>query len=413
MSESKVSRRKFIGIGAGVAAAAIALGAGYTLYKPAAKNEVKIGVLAPLTGAFASLGLEQPENAELVIDKWNEKGGLLGMPITMVTRDTETNPEVATRRAKELITTEKVDFLTGTVSNGVQYAVMEVAREEQIPWMVGSGTTAPLKENGVLSRDAWYFYSDVQMFAKVDARYCYEELGDTAYIVAMDYVWGRLVTDYFKETFEELGGKVVGTDFAPIGVGDYVPFFSKIQDANPDLLVCPLGGGDMATMIKQANSYGLKNDMTLFGINCPTVRDAAGLSPEEEEGVYNGLQFYWEFPNAKEYSDEMMRRYNHPPDAWGYCVYAGLNELFWAIEKAGSLDRDAIRAVMEEHHVWNWGKGDCYFRVCDHQAIQPWHIMRGKSPDKITGEWDLLEIVKEYPANENEEYLPTCDELGY
>ncbi|MEM3381261.1 MAG: ABC transporter substrate-binding protein, partial [Candidatus Bathyarchaeia archaeon] len=141
MSEEKaksgIGRRKFIAAGAGiVAVAAIAGGYYITLPSQKKKEAIKIGVLAPTTGSFAIMGEDQIHNAEFAIDKWNKKGGVLGIPITMVIRDTETKPEPAARRAKELITTERVDFLTGTVSNAVQYAVMEVVKEENIIWMV-------------------------------------------------------------------------------------------------------------------------------------------------------------------------------------------------------------------------------------------------------------------------------------
>ena len=414
MSE-KVNRRKFIGYGAAaVAAAAIAgTGAYYYLQQPAKKNEVKLGVLAPLTGSFTVYGNDQQENAQLVADKWNDKGGILGVPITNVVRDTESNPEAGTRRAKELISTDRVDFMTGTVSNATQYAVMEVVRDENVIWMVGSGTTAPLKMKDTLSRYAWYIYSDVQMFAKVDARYGIENIGSTAYILAMDYVWGRLVSDYYKATFEENGGKVVAQEYSPLGTTDFSAFLPRILDANPDVVVVPLGGNDLVTFIKQATSYGLKDKMKVQGINSPTLSDSVALPVEEMEDIVTGLQFYWEIPEAKAYVEEFMSRYDHPPDPWGYCVYAGLNELFSAIEKADSFDKDKIREELEKPHTWNWGKGDCYFRECDHQAIQPWHIVRGKSPDEITQKWDRFEILKKYAAEENEQYLPTCEELGY
>jgi branched-chain amino acid transport system substrate-binding protein len=418
MSEEKaksgIGRRKFIAAGAGiVAVAAIAGGYYITLPSQKKKDVIKIGVLAPTTGSFAIMGEDQIHNAEFVIDKWNKKGGVLGIPITMVIRDTETKPEPAARRAKELITTERVDFLTGTVSNAVQYSVMEVVKEEKIIWMVGSGTTAPLKMKDKLSRYAWYIYSDVQMFSMADAKFAAEKIGKRAYIVAMDYVWGRLVTEYFTKEYEANGGKVIGQDFAPLGTTDYTPFFPKIMAANPDVLVVPIGGGDLITMIKQAASYGISKKMPLMGINSPTVRDAAALSPEDMENVYCGLHFYWEIPEAKEYVTEFMKKYDHPPDAWGYTVYAGLNELFSAIERAGSLDKDKIKEELEKPHTWNWGKGECYFRLCDHQAIQPWHILKGKSPSEIKGKWDRLQLLHTFSAKENEKYLPTCKELGY
>jgi branched-chain amino acid transport system substrate-binding protein len=416
LSEKKeVTRRnwiKYAGAGAVVVAAA---GAGYVALQPSmsGKKEIKVGCLAPLTGSLSTDGVEQPENAQMVIDNWNAKGGLLGRSITMVTRDTESQPEPATRRCKELISTEKVDFLVGTISSATQMAIHEVTREEKMIWMVSSGIVPAGRKKGTMNPYSWYVHPDVKMFAKADAKFAYENLGHTAYTVAMDYVWGRDVTKYFSEEFVANGGKIVGSDFTPLGTTDFSSLFPKIRAAKPEVLAMPLGGHDCNIMIKQIYEYGLKDEMERMSINAPTTNGTMELDPKELEGHFCGLGFYWDMPQSKEYSDEVMKRFNHPPGDWGWDVYAGLNLLFEAVEKAGSIDRDKIREELEKPFTWNFAKGDSYFRKCDHQAYVPWFIFKGKGPSEVKSKWDRLELVRTFAAKETENWLPTCEELGY
>ncbi|WP_455277246.1 ABC transporter substrate-binding protein [[Eubacterium] cellulosolvens] len=412
-SEKDVSRRKFITIGAGAAIAAAVIGAGaYFNYKPR-EEEVKIGLLAPLTGEYSMFGEDMLRNAEFAIDKWNEKGGVLGKPITLLVRDDENKPEPATRRAKELINTNKVNFLSGPLSAACQFAVNEVIREEKIPWMIGAAVLPPLRMKDTRSDYAWWVMAAPKMYCSAAAKFALDNFGDSIYIMGSDYAWGRGCGESGHTKYEEFGGNIVGEDYVPLGSTDFSAYFPKIQAAKPDVIFGAIAGTMMISFIKQAHSFGILEDTPLMGTNNPTLTETMALSPEEMENVYTGLQFYWEYPNAKEYVDEFIKKYDIPPDTFGYNIYAGLNNLFTAIERVGTLEPKEINDEIARLGKWDWGKGESYYRACDHQAIQTWQIGKGKDPTKVEGEWDRFEIVHTYTTEEIGKFLTPCEELGY
>src|SRR3954462_1626747 len=76
----------FIRIAAGLAAAALAASA-------IAADNLKIGVVAPLTGPGAESGRFQINGAKLAVEEINKAGGVLGRPLELVVEDDQTtNP---------------------------------------------------------------------------------------------------------------------------------------------------------------------------------------------------------------------------------------------------------------------------------------------------------------------------------
>jgi len=61
----------------------------------AGTNEIQIGLVAPMTGAFAVLGVSQQNSMQVVVDQINAAGGIGGAKLTIVTRDVGLDPAKA------------------------------------------------------------------------------------------------------------------------------------------------------------------------------------------------------------------------------------------------------------------------------------------------------------------------------
>src|SRR5947208_6183275 len=121
-------------LAAGVAAAAC----GVASSQPSTSQNqdttpVKVGVVTGLTGAYAQLGEAQLEGANLAIKELGGKAG--SHPISVVVRDDQIKPDLALQQAKELVQTDKVDFLTGCVSAATTLPINQVARQAGVPYL--------------------------------------------------------------------------------------------------------------------------------------------------------------------------------------------------------------------------------------------------------------------------------------
>src|SRR4029079_3760944 len=77
---------------------------------PVMAQEIKVGTIFPLSGGAGPDGQSVPNDVQLAIEQVNEKGGLLGRKMTLVSKDDESTPAVGVSRANEMIA-EKVDLV--------------------------------------------------------------------------------------------------------------------------------------------------------------------------------------------------------------------------------------------------------------------------------------------------------------
>jgi branched-chain amino acid transport system substrate-binding protein len=83
-----------------------------------AADAIKVGVVTPLSGAYAPIGKQVRWGAELAVKEINAAGGVKGRPFELLFEDEEANPPVAVRKSEKLLQQDKVDLLTGTVNSG-------------------------------------------------------------------------------------------------------------------------------------------------------------------------------------------------------------------------------------------------------------------------------------------------------
>ena len=102
-----------------------------------AEDTVKIGVLNPLTGLYAIVGKRASQGIQMAVDEINADGGVLGMKLEALIRDSETNPDSSVRTGKRLILQDNVVALFGPLHGGAAIAVNNLAKQlktPQFPW---------------------------------------------------------------------------------------------------------------------------------------------------------------------------------------------------------------------------------------------------------------------------------------
>src|SRR5262249_60194441 len=102
--------------------AAIVLAAGMTA--AAAQDSIKVGVIQPLTGAFAASGNYVANGAKIAADEINAKDGVLGKKLEIVIEDNKSNPTKQAAVAEKLIVRDKVPVLMGAWGAGFTVAFM-------------------------------------------------------------------------------------------------------------------------------------------------------------------------------------------------------------------------------------------------------------------------------------------------
>jgi branched-chain amino acid transport system substrate-binding protein len=110
------------------------------------KKPIVVGFIHSMSGAMSMYGISSEAGGKIAIDEINAAGGVLGRPLKMITRDDKLNPEVGLREAKDLLLSEKADFLTGTISSAVALAISNYVKREKKLFIVTISQSSSITE---------------------------------------------------------------------------------------------------------------------------------------------------------------------------------------------------------------------------------------------------------------------------
>ena len=153
-------------------------------------------------------------------------------------------------------------------------------------------------------------------------------------------------------------------------------------------------GKDTVNSIKQAANFGLGKKAILLAVWTQGLQDLLEIGPEAAEGVYLGCQ-YWhnvDFPKARAFVKAWQAKYNAPPSYVEAGAYTHFRMMVMGIEKAKSLDPDAVSKAMEGMK-WDGVTGEEFIQPFNHETSKNYFILQGKPKKEIKDPHDLASVV--------------------
>ncbi len=309
---------------------------------------LKIAILAPLSGDVATFGQSTRDGALLAIEEWNAKGGVLGMQIEPIVEDSQCNAEAAVSAANKVIDQDGVKFIIGEVCSSASIPISEVAMAKGVLQISPTSTNpqVTVDENGN-TKSLIFRACFIDPFqGEVAAKFALEELGATTAAVLLDqgndYVRG--LAEFFRDSFEAGGGKVVVWETYTSDDSDFSAILTKVKDANPDVLYLPDYYSTVNLQAAQAREMGITS--TLMGGD---GWDSADLDREATDGGFHTNHYSSDDPRpvVQEWVKKYQEKYGSPPDALATLAYDAAYMLLQGIEEAGKADPAAVAKAME------------------------------------------------------------------
>lgn len=314
------------------------------------EQEVKIGIIVPLSGQLAVYGEGVRDGAILAFDKVNAAGGIDGKKIVPVVVDNKADGAETANALNKLITKDKVVAVVGPVISATANVAGPIAVRERIPLITPTATAIEVTEVGeYVSRTC--FLDDFQ--GSVMARFAIENLqakkAAIIFDLANDYSIG--LKNVFAKTFTELGGEVVEIVSYTTGDSDFNAQLTKIKAVNPDVIYLPAYYSDDVLFLRQAKNLGIT--ATFMGADGWDAQELIDGAKEDAEGVYFTTHYTPTDPAeiVQNFLRDYQEKYNKFPivlAALGYDAAALLAE---AIDRADSLDpkdiKDAINSTVD------------------------------------------------------------------
>lgn len=308
------------------------------------ETEIRIGVVAPLTGDIANVGQSTLEAAQLVVQGVNDAGGLdVGgrkQKVVLVIKDNQDKAEVAVSAAQSLINQESVVAIVGPQASRNAIPVANVAESAHIP-MISPWSTNPETTAGKQYVFRVAFIDPFQ--GRVMARFAIEELrvhkAAVLYDVASAYNKG--IAEIFKQVFEEAGGQVVAFESYTTGEEDFSQQLARIRDNGAEVLFLPNYYNEVPSQAEQARQ---------MGINVPLIGSDTwgGVEPadrQELEGAFFSTHYAPDIANeqAQAFIETYRQVYSRVPDDVAALTYDAFGLLFQAIQSQGQADPESIR----------------------------------------------------------------------
>jgi branched-chain amino acid transport system substrate-binding protein len=339
-----MDRRSFI------KTSAITLAAGTTGTLPfaaAAADEILVGSIIDMSGGLDIYGKPMTDCMTLAVEEWNAQGGLLGKKLRLLNYDPQSSMQLYTQFAQQAALKDKVAVVHGGITSASREVMRPVLDRYRTLYFYNTQY-----EGGVCDRDT--FCTGVtpgQTVAKL-IPYAMKKWGKKVYVVAADYNYGQITSQWVKKFVQENGGSIASIDFFPLDVTNFGSTISKIEAAKPDMLVSALVGGSHMSFYRQWAAAGLHKKIPLASTTFAGGNEQIVLSPDECDGFLVSYNYFENLdnPTNKAFKDRFHKRFgadypNITELAMG--TYQGFNLWATAVKKAGTLDRTKVIDALE------------------------------------------------------------------
>lgn len=310
-------------------------GAGASGGEGGSTKTVKIGVIAPLSGDLAALGLGIKNSVDLAVKKANQSNAVPGVKFEVVAKDDEGKTDPAKNAATQLAADPDVIGVVGTLNSSTGQVAAPVLNTAKIV-MVSPANTNPTLTRGADPASPKRMYPYYFRTATTDAvqgpfaaRYLYNKAGKKTVATIHDKkTYGQGLASAFATEFKKLGGKVVAQETINPDDANYQAAISKVKGANPAAVYY---GGEFpqaGPLSQQMKAAGLNVPlMGGDGIYSPEFIKLAGKSAEGDLATSVGAPTE-SLESAKTFvSDYKAGNYKEPYEAYGAYSFDAANSI--------------------------------------------------------------------------------------
>ena len=330
-----------------------ALAALAALLSPAsagAQEVYKIGISAGLTGYAATVDRGWRDGVELAAATLNDKGGIMGRKVEVITEDNKSEPQEAVAAYQKMISSDKVDiFLSGCVSAG-NFAGAPLAARAQIPMVLCS--ILPQNPEHV----KWAFSTLPPAAFEVAKRFDYIKANTQIKKIGVLHdpsPYAVLQKNIAEKTAGDYGLEIVDIEQYKQDDADLSVQNSKMSAAGAGAVLKIGLGGTTLTAAKNIKQLGLDMLMLTSVEDLAVFRPVAEVLGDKFFFVASPSQVYDALPDSPMKSEitrflaPWKAKYGDRDPNWAARGWDGVQITALAIERGKSFEGAAVRDQIE------------------------------------------------------------------
>ena len=395
-----ISRRRFLQLTA-ITGGSLALGnlasyglnLGPLIRVAYADDPIKIGILDPLSSPYKTSSIHDVHGANVAVDLFNKKGGVLGRPVAILEADDASNPEQAVKVATKFIKEDRVDVLMGTFNGDCALAVSALAQKENKLFMV-TGSHMPELTGAACNSHTFVFMPNARMLAQAVVPYLVKAYGTRWYMITASTVDGKSSAQALVDAAQAHKVEIVGEALTPFGSTDFASALTAAKAKEPTAIILNVYGWDLVNALKGYANLELAKAQIGIGGLIGGEQIGRPLGYAGNAGIWGLI---WDpkinTESSKRFIQGVIDKYNHTPTSRCYLGYAAMTQILEAIQQAGSTDTGALIKALEGHEFDGLKEGKSVFRASDHQHVQDVLVGEAYGKELGLGHYKILATV--------------------
>jgi branched-chain amino acid transport system substrate-binding protein len=361
-------------------------------------NEIRIGVVLPITGREAKPGQYQREGIELAIHQINENGGIMvrdkgkKLPIKEIFYDDGSDQAKSAGFVERAMSADEVTAVVGGYSTALGEAESVMPDRYQTPWITAGAAATHIFSHGyqyifgtLSSTDLLGYTTGDFLGSLVDAGKLKKNLAVALALENTDH--GVEYGAGIKRWTDEHPGyfRIVFNEKFDLGSTDFSGLLQKVKSAKADIYLVDAHLQDYITMERQYVQTGMYHQMLSYGARGPDS-DARKALGDATNYIFAGL--WWSkklpYPQVKKFVADYQAFTGHEPDSYyPGTAYDAMRALAMAIEQAGTLNKTAIRDTLRNVELKDsLLPGQTLHFGKNGQVSNPFIIVQNKPEDK-------------------------------
>jgi branched-chain amino acid transport system substrate-binding protein len=342
----------------------------------ASAQEIKIGVVASMTGPSSTTGKDIWQSAVVAADEINANGGVYvkdlnqKVPVKLIQGDDESTREGGQKAVTRMITEDKVDVLVGGFSSAVTSAHQSIVADNKVPYII-TGASSPIITRRTDINTSYMFHHcpttddygmqtvefiDQQIRPAINAKFQYpSDRPLRLAVIYQDSPYGKGVLDAVAKTIasKNLNIQLVDNRSFKMGESDFRTILTGVKASNPDAVYSAAFLNEQIPMITQARRDVGLNTIFLV-VECNDDPDyykglgefGEGSIIESRFGPYSNIQGTLSAP-INSFKNNFSQKWGGFPGMMGASTYEGVYVATKAIENAGTRDKDQVRNALD------------------------------------------------------------------
>lgn len=315
-------------------------------------QSIQIGATIPLTGAFASGGAQVLRGYQYAVEAINQAGGVYlaaydaHIPLELLVLDDESSPEKVVSNLESLQDAGVIAYLGGFGSS-LHAAAAAVAEKNQVPYLGVAFAQYDIHQQGYRYLFSPFFKSPqiaTEVFEMLNGLIPEGQRPTRVAIVQEQTDWGIELGGLWADAAPTYGYEIVAHETYAVGTTDFTSLILRIQAAEANAVLTLPNPPDGMTLYRQMAELGYSPE---FSLVIRATDNTAWVDNLGSAGDYVLMASGWHHSLA--YEGVVALNARHAEDFGTPALpqvgnaYAVIQILADALERAGTLDRQAVR----------------------------------------------------------------------